>query len=222
MYAKGKTEYPDSDSDDSENSYEDQLFEQARKKRELKEKQDSMAHEDSDTDTSTHSANNVPSEVPMFLKDCNIQVMDPITIKEKKNIGAYKMYEIIIHPQNAAKVSVFRRYSEFEWLYNTLKVLFYGHLVPNIPGKNVLAKIDREGDLFIESRRRQLEKFLRNSVHVEALQGSIELYEFLNMDTDKFKKYRSDYKIVIDTKYLKSTNWAKIYDKVNDLINREQ
>jgi hypothetical protein len=103
-----------------------------------------------------------------------------------------------------------------------LKVLYYGHLVPNIPGKNVLAKIDREGDLFIESRRRQLEKFLKKALDVKALQSCIELHEFLNMDTEKFRKYKKDYKIVIDTKLLKSTNWAKIYDKVNDALKREQ
>jgi hypothetical protein len=148
--------------------------------------------------------------------------MDPITIKEKKNLGAYKMYEIIIHPQGVGKVSVYRRYSEFEWLYNQLKILFYGHLVPNIPGKNVLAKIDREGDLFIESRRRQLEKFLKKCVENPALQNSIELYEFLNLDTEKFKAYRKDYEIVIDTKYLKSSNWAKFYDKASEMIKRDQ
>lgn len=149
-------------------------------------------------------------------------MMDPITIKEKNNLGAYKMYEVITYPQGGTKVSVYRRYSEFEWLYNNLKVLFYGHLVPNIPGKNMLAKIDREGDLFIESRRRQLEKFLKKCVEVDALHNSVELYEFLNLDTEKFKSYKKDYKLVIDTKLLKSTNWAKIYDKVNEKLKREQ
>lgn len=137
--------------------------------------------------------------------------MEPVTIIENKNVGTYKMYKIITHhtkvnpdKENSkdAKKSVYRRYRDFQWLYNKLKILFYGHLVPNIPKKNILAKIDREGDTFIECRRRQLEKFLKKAVQVEALQYSVELYEFLNMDIEKFKEYRTDYKILINTKYL--------------------
>lgn len=94
--------------------------------------------------------------------------------------------------------------------------------MPNIPGKNVLAKIDREGDIFIEARRRQLEKFLRKAVLVPALQNSIEIYKFLTLDTEKFKEYRANFKILIDTKYLKSTQWDKIYDKANGIMKFEK
>ena len=89
-----------------------------------------------------------------------------------------------------------------EWLCKTLRILYYGELIPNVPEKNILAKIDRESEAFIETRRRQLENFLNKCVKVEALQESIELYEFLNLNTEQVKVYKKNFRVKIDTKLI--------------------
>jgi hypothetical protein len=91
---KMSTDYPSSDEDSDTNSYEDELFAKAKAKRDRRE--NAKIDFDNDTDTSTHSSSsNVPNHVPEFLSGLKINVQDPITIKEKNNLGAYKMYEII-------------------------------------------------------------------------------------------------------------------------------
>ena len=100
-----KIDYP-SDSDDSDNnSYDDQLFAKAHAK---KQSSNLAKFDDSDTDTSSHNSSNVDSKIPLFLKGCNINIMDPVTVKENGKYGAYKLYEILITTASKERISVYR------------------------------------------------------------------------------------------------------------------
>ena len=208
---KLNTNYPSSSDSESDEQNQDEIYAQG-----TNQPQPEFAKNFSSFDTPP----NPDTKANEFLKNCKINIGNPINIKENNNLGGYKIYEIMI-ARDVEQTSVFRRYSDFEWLYDTIKILYFGHMVPSLPKKNILAKIDKEGDSFIETRRRQLEKFMRKCLELKVLQSCVEMFEFLNLDNDKFKKYKNSYKLQGDTKLLKSTNWAKIYDKVNDMLKKE-
>ena len=100
--------------------------------------------------------------------------------------------------------------------------MYYSHLVPKIPGKNMLVNIDQESQQFMETRRRQLESFLNKCSDLVQFYGCQELYEFLTLSKGEFKTYLSKYKPPQESKLLKSTNWDKIYDTVNEKLKLDQ
>lgn len=59
---------------------------------------------------------------------------------------------------NFLKIKI--RFSDFEWLYYQLIDKFGGYLIPILPEKNILTKINVEGLSFSLKRRSELETFM--------------------------------------------------------------
>jgi hypothetical protein len=97
---------------------------------------------------------------------------------EAKNIlsKAYITYKIMTLPFN---YSVNRRYSDFEWLRQTLSSLYSGHLIPPIPKKKLG---DRFNESFILKRMRNLEKFLNFLLTDPIIRNNEILNEFLKIE----------------------------------------
>lgn len=132
--------------------------------------------------------------------------------------GGYKSYQIVLTSADGSRNAIERRYSDFKWLRDRLEIMYYSDLVPKIPGKNMMVNIDKESKEFMETRRRQLESFLNKCCDLPQFYGCQELYEFLTLSKEAFKTYVSKYKPPAESKLLKSTNWDKIYDTVNEKL----
>lgn len=106
------------------------------------------------------------------------------------------------------------------WLYERLKILYLKFLIPKLPKKNLLAKFDKEGEFFIEQRRRQLEIFLNKLICLEGLDESIEVFNFLNMEIERFVEWKKKFKILADVSVQKEEKWAFFKRKIKEKIGK--
>ena len=121
-----------------------------------------------------------------------------ITLGEKKTGSlfskSYQTYEISVPLLN---LKVIRRYSDFEWLRQTLVSMFTSSVIPPIPKKNKIGG-DRFKEQFLEKRTRTLEKFLNLLLQDPNIKSSKILYDFISIEQDNqfndAKKSYNNYK----------------------------
>ena len=83
-----------------------------------------------------------------------IQVGDPVTVG---GVAPFTIYSVSSNLFTSSLISVHRRYSDFVWLQDVLKSMHPLHIIPPLPPKQVIGRFD---EVFIQERRRGLEKFL--------------------------------------------------------------
>jgi hypothetical protein len=107
-----------------------------------------------------------------------------IALGEKKTgslfTKAYQTYEISVPLLN---LKVIRRYSDFEWLRQTLVNMFTSSVIPPIPKKNKIGG-DRFKEQFLEKPTRTLEKFLNLLLQDPSIKSSKILYDFISVEQD--------------------------------------
>ena len=121
-----------------------------------------------------------------------------IALGEKKTGSlfskSYQTYEISVPLLN---LKVIRRYSDFEWLRQTLVSMFTSSVIPPIPKKNKIGG-DRFKEEFLEKRTRTLEKFLNLLIQDPNIKSSKILYDFISIEQDNqfndAKKSYNNYK----------------------------
>ena len=121
-----------------------------------------------------------------------------IALGEKKTGSlfskSYQTYEISVPLLN---LKVIRRYSDFEWLRQTLVNMFTSSVIPPIPKKNKIGG-DRFKEEFLEKRTRTLEKFLNLLIQDPNIKSSKILYDFISIEQDNqfndAKKSYNNYK----------------------------
>ena len=121
-----------------------------------------------------------------------------IALGEKKTGSlfskSYQTYEISVPLLN---LKVIRRYSDFEWLRQTLVSMFTSSVIPPIPKKNKIGG-DRFKEQFLEKRTRTLEKFLNLLLQDPNIKSSKILYDFISIEQDNqfndAKKSYNNYK----------------------------
>jgi hypothetical protein len=91
---------------------------------------------------------------------------------------AYVTYLVLTEPLG---FRVRRRYSDFEWIIQTLHAIYPGIAVPAIPRKNYG---DRFNDVFILKRMRNLEKFLEAMILNPVIKNSPILFDFLSIEKE--------------------------------------
>lgn len=77
-----------------------------------------------------------------------------------------------------------RRFSDFEWLSQTLINKYPGYIIPELPEKNFLASMNFEKSEFIEARRRDLQDFLGKLLDHRYLRNAEEVRAFI-LDDEK-------------------------------------
>ena len=141
-------------------------------------------------------------------KDIIIKLSDPIKVDQSFFLGKSVNYLVTTSPFNYA---VRRRYSDFNWLRETLINLFNTNIIPKITKKGKVTT-DKHDDLFIQKRMKYLEKFINFLIKDELIKSSLILYEFLTIqkeeDFQQRKKYYDKLKIspLIDIKERQSIN----------------
>ena len=110
-----------------------------------------------------------------------ITVSDPK--KESEGMNSYVSYKVNTATNREefsyGQFGVIRRYSDFAWLSDRLARDVPGAIVPPLPDKAV---VGRFGADFVESRRRQLERFLQKTAEHEELSKSHYFQTFLQAD----------------------------------------
>lgn len=110
-------------------------------------------------------------------------------------IKSYTQYKIITISQNipllgSEEYTVWRRFSDFEWLHNSLISInsFEGVVFPKLPEKPYLA---RQDEVFLDARRSALQGYLKILVEHPGLRVSQPIHQFLTeRDEDKFTKIK--------------------------------
>ena len=106
-----------------------------------------------------------------------------------------KAYMTFIISTSPLDVQVRRRYSDFEWLRQTLQNYFSSCVIPPLPKKNKIGP-DRFEETFLMKRKRYLEKFLNSLLYDPLIKNSPILYDFLSIeDNIKFIEKKNFYSI---------------------------
>ena len=94
-----------------------------------------------------------------------------------------------------------RRYSDFDWLRNTLKKLFPRYVIPPLPVKKMGAR--RFEQDFIEKRMKFLQKFIDEVIEVETFKASEALIAFLKTtDREQFDRKIKEMNSLICSNYI--------------------
>ena len=131
-------------------------------------------------------------------KNITVKVQNPKEMNSTLISSGYTTYEVYTKEMNW---SVYRRYSDFDWLRNTLKKLFPRHLIPPIPGKKIGARrFDRD---FIDKRMKFLQKFINEVINIETFKACEALVSFLKMsDREQFDRKIKEMNSLICSNYI--------------------
>ena len=146
------------------------------------------------------------------VKDIKIEVTVGEKISGKMFSKAYIKYSIFTSPLN---LKVARRYTDFEWLRQTLLYLYSANIIPPIPKKTKMGKNKFE-ETYIIKRTRTLERFLNLLMEDPILKESQIIYDFLSIEEGKNfeerKKYYHNIKIPQNlSEYKNSEGKIKIF-----------
>lgn len=165
----------------------------------------SLAHEIQNTVTSQPSIEKTSTESPKpeisnstepFTNVLTVSQQEPvpslknpltITIQEAEkrvaSMESYISYQIVT--TGAYSATVRRRFNDFRWLHDQLRVVFPYHFLPPLPQKIVLS-VDRFAPDFVESRRTALQVYLKTIAEHCVVSNSQTFQQFLtNQSTFK-------------------------------------
>ncbi|XP_064625528.1 sorting nexin-30-like isoform X2 [Lineus longissimus] len=91
---------------------------------------------------------------------------------------------------NSSEYSVRRRYNDFLWLRQKLEVTNPSHLVPPLPEKHPIRKLDRFDPQFIRTREVALQKFVKRLADHPVLSFSKHFQMFLTLKHYEFQAHK--------------------------------
>lgn len=162
----------------------------------------------------------VPNNEISKCDNIQIKIESFEKVERKLFSKSYAIYTIITLPFNW---KVRRRFSDFEWLHQTLTNNYNYCLVPAFQRKKNLNKIgaDKFDKAFLRKRKRKFEKFLSYLINDPILKNTKEIYDFLSIQKeDDFQKKKKEY-----DKKKSSTNISSFYSidgNANIEINGEK
>lgn len=156
-----------------------------------------------------------------------------ITIPETKVIKdgliyTYLVYKIVTKlndDEDNTEFVVYRRYSDFDWLFENLASKYDGYIIPVPPPKNILTAFSKEGVEFAETRKKELVVFLRKCMQHPFLRNTPEINIFLS-DDKGFQDFKKKEQTLQQNKTEASllSNMSKMLNgptKTNPLVFRE-
>ena len=131
-------------------------------------------------------------------KKITIKIQNPKQINTSLLSAPYTVYEVCTKEMNWI---VNRRYSDFDWLRNTLKKFFPRYLVPPLPGKKMGARrLDQD---FIEKRMKFLQRFIDEVINIETFKACEALICFLKMtDREQFDRKIKEMNSIVCSNYI--------------------
>ncbi|XP_076439906.1 sorting nexin-30-like isoform X2 [Babylonia areolata] len=149
----------------------------------------------SPTDTSTTcSLANLPSERDddAETKDLFVKVDNPE--KHTTTLDAYITFRVSTKTTRAefesSEYTVRRRFNDFLWLRERLEECYPTHLVPPLPQKHTLTRLDHFSLEFVHMRMKALQKFLFRLADHPVLSFDKNFNVFLTAKASEFQSYR--------------------------------
>ena len=138
------------------------------------------------------------------IKELQIKIIYPKKIESGFFSKPYMSYGVTTIPLN---LIVRKRYSDFEWLHQTLSEQYLNCIIPPLCKKNYMEQFDEQ---FISKRARSLERFMNGIAIHPVLKNSFIFYDFMTIkNNDEFNQKKFMYEKPFEPK------------KINDLINFE-
>ena len=161
---------------------------------------DNNVQEESNEPTDVYGITNINIISCQINENSEFSKFDNIRIEMslgEKIPGSFftKAYMTFIISTTPLNFQVRRRYSDFEWLRQTLQNYFSSSVIPPLPKKNKIGP-DRFEETFLMKRKRYLEKFLNSLLYDPIIKNSQILYDFLSIeDNIKFIEKKNFYTI---------------------------
>lgn len=116
--------------------------------------------------------------------------------------GHYQFQILIKYLSKNSEKTIYRRFSDIEWLHDGLLKYNPGSRIPNLPEKNIWANLSVNNDQILEKRRKHIEEYL----------NYISNHKFLNLNPN--------FEIFISENYDKSkgeNNGSTFYEKMTTM-----
>ncbi|KXN70601.1 hypothetical protein CONCODRAFT_78777 [Conidiobolus coronatus NRRL 28638] len=110
-----------------------------------------------------------------------VYVHDPETRTQSEGLGEYTIFYVSSIFSEGTQVTVERRFSQFEWLYERLHLKFRSLVLPHLPEKQFSGRFSED---FIEKRRNQLERFINHLAMHPVIRYSEIFTHFLSCTSD--------------------------------------
>ncbi|RIA99387.1 hypothetical protein C1645_747570 [Glomus cerebriforme] len=144
------------------------------------------------TESDKHYIQNGPSwqeKAPIF----RVLVHNPEKRVKLGGVSEYTIFHVTSLFSNGVRVTVERRFSQFEWLYNRLSAKFGAFVLPPLPEKQYSGRFNEE---FIEKRRRALEQFINRLARHPVIRYSDLLTHFLSCeDESEWRKREKQFEV---------------------------
>ncbi|CAI2189243.1 4394_t:CDS:2, partial [Funneliformis geosporum] len=138
------------------------------------------SEDDEITESDKHFIQSGPSwqeKAPIF----KVLIHHPEKRVKLGGVSEYTIFHVTSSFANGVQVTVERRFSHFEWLYNCLSAKFGALIIPSLPEKQYSGRF-KEG--FIEKRRRALERFINRLARHPVIRYSDLLTHFLSCEDE--------------------------------------
>ena len=152
-------------------------------------------------------------------KDIKIEIKDPKKLETKLFSGKSVNYSVVTYPFNYI---VERKYSDFNWLRETLFNLYNNILIPKMSYKGKVTK-DKHDDNFIKKRMRFLERFINYIIKDETIKTSQILYDFLTIKNyEEFINKKKQYEKIKIFNFIDIKDRKSFSGELNIKINKEK
>lgn len=152
-------------------------------------------------------------------KDIKIEIKDPKKLETKLFSGKSVNYSVVTYPFNYI---VERKYSDFNWLRETLFNLYNNILIPKMSYKGKVTK-DKHDDNFIKKRMRFLERFINYIIKDETIKTSQILYDFLTIKNyEEFINKKKQYEKIKIFNFIDIKDRKSLSGELNIKINKEK
>lgn len=138
-------------------------------------------------------------------------------IKQEGSFSTFKQYDIISEKQGS-RLTVQRRFKDFEWLQENLIIAFYGLVLPRLPEKNIMATFDLEGEAYQTERMRLLERYLNVLLRKARVCRSPALQAFLSQSASDFAVFMNEQSPAEAADYLRVTAFEGMRQSLWSLV----
>jgi len=135
-------------------------------------------------------------DIPSLGNENNVFCIVSKPEKVGEGMNAYVLYNITTKDKVGSNLTSSRRYSDFDWLHEMLKLEYKHLIIPPLPEKTIF---DRFSPEFVEYRRKELERFLKRTLVNPELSQSPSLRTFLTANEATMEVERAKPKVEAPT-----------------------
>ena len=127
----------------------------------------------------------------------DVKVLDPKWTGGQ--LAGHRIYKVqTLLSESRTSIEVYRRFRDIQWLSAMLQEQFPGCIIPLIPHKSILERINTDDSEGVELRRRGMNSFLSKVINHRLLKDSDHLFAFLCDSDAAFQERREEFEKTIE------------------------